>query len=508
MRPTAFALALTLALAAAPAAATPEPEAWGFAKIAEWPLGTGENALGCRPADPDDPPNAEYLWGAGPMLLAPGRLADPVNRRQIDVAKRESFPYLLEKDPGLPERYASLPGGELLADPGRPTVYAGETLEARFVAALDSGDVIGVNRIVDGEARTLFLHLDPFGAVRDLFELPVLPWPRRIVFADGGAAFLRFRAPDGKSRALSPYETAGVIELHASPGFAARIANRPALPGAIPVAATPLSAPPHALSAAAYDPVADAWLLAGPDGASFAGKPVVHPPLSAALAAMTGGVEACFGDDGRFHLFAAEGTAGVSFGLSPEGAVEPFRSFTLERPPFATGRLSHPRVTRTGEILLDDLAAGRTLRFLPDGRFAGMKDGVVGAASGARGVWAAAAGGEPSHRPILEFDLALNFQRRFAGVFEPGGRVGTVRILGLDTRHRLHLVRFRDGAPLQEIFDQETGRRLAGRPLAFAPAAGARPVGTGFFLRHDGAPRALLHAADGTVTRLDWPPFD
>jgi hypothetical protein len=30
--------------------------------------------------------------------------------------------------------------------------------------------VIGVNRIVDGEARTLYLHVDPFGAVRDLFE--------------------------------------------------------------------------------------------------------------------------------------------------------------------------------------------------------------------------------------------------------------------------------------------------------------------------------------------------
>lgn len=512
MRPSALALLLAFALAS-PAAAAPGPEAWGFEKSSEWPLGTGETSLGVRPADPNDPPNAEHLHGDGPMLASPGRLLDPVNGRQTDLATRKTSPYSLEKETRSgADAYRSLPGGELVVHPLRPTVFTGETLEARLAGTLATGDVVGVTRFADGEARTLYLHVDPFGAVRDLFELPVLPWPRRIAFDEGRAAFLLFRDPSGKRRACTPYEDSGVIELHESGNFTARLVERATPPAEhIPLALLPNMRvereETERLHDAAYDPVADAFALFDGDRVFIGKNPLVAPELSAALSAMGQARTACHGDDGRFHAFDCAGSAGVTFSVSPEGRMDEFRPWRLALPPGPPRSLANLRVTRTGEIFLDDLASGRTLRFLPDGSLLGEKEGLVGASVTERGLFAVSAGEEPSSRPLLEFDLALNFQRKLADLVEPGGRVGTVRILGLDDRHRLHAVRFRGGFIYQTVFDQETGKLLAERPVSFSPHPSARPVGNGFFLRHDGALRILRTERKGAVLRTDYPAF-
>lgn len=616
-RPLLLLLALLLfpPLAAHPprahAAPLPTPADWGFARVAEWPLGTGETALGCLPADPDDPPTGDAMPGRGPMLLTHERLLDPVNLRTVTLPDRRArwpFPpglllhdavaamngggdfFLAEAtgetrlywgtpgadpltltrrfpgeawrtivggllvkgdrlfDGGLlyaggrgllvePLRYATdasgatmrdlmfhtlrhAAGGELFlerhATDGRPLdrtpFFTGETLEARMEGALHGGFVVSVTRFVVGEARALYLYVDHFGAVRDLFELPVLPWPRRAHFRGPLGAFLARRGDAGGFVAHSPYEATGLLELHVAPKLAAALAVRP-LPAPDQAARTlfpaqrPLPAPPRNLRAAAYDPVADDFALFGVHEAVFAGIPLRHKELGAFLADAGVPLDASFGDDGLFHLYSASRFAGCSFAVSPEGAVESFRIWKPALPAGTSPILSRPRATRTGEILLDDFAGARTLRFLPDGTPLSAKEGLVHLRPTERGAFAVAAGDHPSARPLLEFDLALNFQRRFADLAEPDGRVGTVHLLGLDARHRLHLVRFRDGLALQATYDQETGRALDERPLAFDPPAVALPLGPPFHLRHDGALVALFLDADGKPVRMDFPVF-
>lgn len=511
MRSCVVAFLLVLAFAP-PAAAAPTPEAWGFAKVAEWPLGTGENALGCRPADPNDPPDAEYLWGAGPMLLSPGVVADPVNGRQFDIAAKTSAPYMLGRDPNVRcKAYRSLPSGDLFISPLRPTAFTGEARTAKPIAALGSGVVIGVNRIVDGEARTLFLNIDPFGAVRDLFELPILPWPSRVFFTDDRAAFLRFRSPEGVHRALTPYETQGFLELHAASGFSKRLGERKLFQGGlVPKISKSFITFDRVRDdpCGAYHPVADTWLMAGNEKIVFARRSLKSVELERFLSTARWGVSACFGNDGQFHLFDCAGSTGVSFGVTPEGGVEPFRAWSLTLPPGAPALLSNLRVTRTGEIFLDDVDACCTLRFLPDGRLVGLKKGLVGAGVTERGIFAAAAGEDPSTRPLLEFGLALNFKRKVKDLSTPGDRLGTVRILGVDDRNRLHLLRFLDGGPIQVVLDLETGKRLAERPLDFQDRPNARSFGTGFALRHDGAVRVLYWDPVDHYTRLDYPAME
>lgn len=563
-------LAVTLALGALTLAGSPVRAAgWsdrplrdlGFQPVAEFALGTdatrlaGRPSLGVRPATEALPPEDEYLYGCGPMLSAAGWICDPVGGRLVRIADGATrpielagagrlFDFTAEPSPrdGAPPlvhllQLAGAPGGRRSlgcpgldlpiggaagvivetgaggATIGQTAFFSGETLESGLVGKVgDLGFLLATNRLVDGEVRTGFLLVDRFGALRDLFEIPVLPWPRQVSVSADRIVIGLYRDPGGAIRTLEPREAAGTLLVYeaATGELLKRLVLRAGARERIDPRLAKLRLPAgNGGLAFALDPVLATFLAVKKDAASFDGQPVDPKPFAGLFSGTGGDAEAVFGGDGRFHLYGAQAGTGRSAAVAPDGSLARAAEWTpaLPEPRFLTGL----QVSATGELYLEDRAAREQFRFAPDGKLLARKTGLGSIGVTSRGVLMPVEGDGLSSRPVIEFDLSLNYLRKFCVIDEPGGRVGTVIPLGMDDQARVHLIHFRDGLPVDGIYDYVTGRRLAERLLAFNTLTGT-PVGRGFFLTRDGAVLVALRpiggdaGGDGMTLRFDPPP--